>query len=668
MRLLSKLKIKSQITLLLIFPLLGLIYFATSIVSEKYLMAQKMDGLTNLIQFSIKVSDIIHEMQRERGVSGLFLENQGDTFATQELSQQRARTDEVIKELDQFLNLINIKDYHQDFQAELAHLDSLKRLEALREAVDTRQISEPQTIENYSKINEGLLDIIIQIASVDTHQDIFRFELAYINLLIAKEKAGLERSLLANAFVQKYFEPGQFKRFCELVAAQQVLLQRVNKLYLDQATGSFLKAKWSGKFIDETQRLRKIAYAATTDGVIENIDPNYWFKMQSGKMDILKEIAEKIANTLHDKAKHIESEVERQFMIVLIVTLIILVLAAIFVFLVSRETTASIRKTVHIAHAIAQGKLDNTIEVQATNEVGELLQAFLSMQTQLRERIEADKRIADEALRVNQALNTVSTSVFITDNHYQIIYANKAAYQLFKDNEFKIRKHLPNFDANSLVGSSIDMFHQNPHYQHQILTRLKTAHKANINIGELNMDLIITPVINAEGEHLGWVSEWNDRTAEVATEKEINHVMLAASQGDFSQRIVLENKTGFFKTLGEVLNQTLDYNQQMVDELMHVFAAIARGDLTQTITHNYAGSLEQLKNDVNATVMTLTNVMTAIQQTADAASQGDFSQRIDIKDKQGFFRALSEVLNHILDYNQQMVEDLMRVFAAIAQG
>ena len=59
--------------------------------------------------------------------------------------------------------------------------------------------------------------------------------------------------------------------------------------------------------------------------------------------------------------------------------------------------------------------------------------------------------------------------------------------------------------------------------------------------------------------------------------------MLAASQGDFSQRITLEHKSGFFKTLGEVLNQTLDYNQQMVEELIHVFAAIACGDLTQTI-------------------------------------------------------------------------------------
>lgn len=91
-------------------------------------------------------------------------------------------------------------------------------------------------------------------------------------------------------------------------------------------------------------------------------------------------------------------------------------------------------------------------------------------------------------------------------------------------------------------------------------------------------------------------------------------------QGDFSQRIDLSDKLGFFRTLSETLNQTLEYNQRMIDELMQVFSAVANGDLTQTITRDYAGSLEQLKNDVNATVNKLTTVVTAIQQTVDAVN------------------------------------------------
>ncbi|OQY46726.1 MAG: hypothetical protein B6247_27405, partial [Candidatus Parabeggiatoa sp. nov. 2] len=87
----------------------------------------------------------------------------------------------------------------------------------------------------------------------------------------------------------------------------------------------------------------------------------------------------------------------------------------------------------------------------------------------------------------------------------------------------------------------------------------------------------------------------------------------------------------------------------MIEELQQVFAALASGDLSQTITKNYVGSLEQLKNDVNATINKLTVVMSEIQKAAQAASSGDFSQRLDLSDKQGFFKTLSERLNRILD-------------------
>lgn len=61
------------------------------------------------------------------------------------------------------------------------------------------------------------------------------------------------------------------------------------------------------------------------------------------------------------------------------------------------------------------------------------------------------QRIANEALRINQAINCVSTSVIITDNHYKIIYLNSAAQQLFTTTESKIRQDLPPFFCPTVV-------------------------------------------------------------------------------------------------------------------------------------------------------------------------------------------------------------------------
>ncbi len=121
-------------------------------------------------------------------------------------------------------------------------------------------------------------------------------------------------------------------------------------------------------------------------------------------------------------------------------------------------------------------------------------------------------------------------------------------------------------------------------------------------------------------------------------EQEVKEIISSISQGDFDRRLNLEGKGGFFWTLSESINQIIQINQEMITETMRVFAALSQGDLTQTIAGNYMGSFEQLKNDANATVAHLTEIMTAIQQmanevnvAADELSQGNInlSQRTE---------------------------------------
>jgi methyl-accepting chemotaxis protein len=259
-------------------------------------------------------------------------------------------------------------------------------------------------------------------------------------------------------------------------------------------------------------------------------------------------------------------------------------------------------------------------------------------EVQLREHIEADKRAADEALRITCALDSATTNILITDAHYKIIYLNETAQCLFKKEEDKIRQDLPHFDANNLIGAHFDSFHKNPAQHRQLLAQLTRSHHARITVGGLTLDHIITPVINVRGEHLGVVIEFNNRTFEIATEQEINQVIHAASKGDFQQRIHLEDKTGFFKMFSEGLNQIMDFNQCATLDIMHITAAIAKGNLTQQIENNYVGMFEQLKTDINTMVQKLTDIMIAILQTvemvnraAEEISQGNLSlsQRVE---------------------------------------
>ncbi|MCV6636928.1 methyl-accepting chemotaxis protein [Candidatus Albibeggiatoa sp. nov. NOAA] len=95
--------------------------------------------------------------------------------------------------------------------------------------------------------------------------------------------------------------------------------------------------------------------------------------------------------------------------------------------------------------------------------------------------------------------------------------------------------------------------------------------------------------------------------------QEIETVSQAANQGDFQQRIALENKQGFFLQLANTVNQTLDNHLSLIKELQATFTTLAQGDLTQRIQQDYAGSLGQLKQNVNGTISKLDDIVYLIQ-------------------------------------------------------
>ncbi|BAP56743.1 methyl-accepting chemotaxis protein [Thioploca ingrica] len=345
--------------------------------------------------------------------------------------------------------------------------------------------------------------------------------------------------------------------------------------------------------------------------------------------------AKKLTDFASNKAKEFFNNANTQtdtiFIWVLVIVFIVISSGIALAFWIANLINQKINLAIGVANRISDGNLHNQIEVDNHTEIGKLLQSLDKMQIQLRERIEEltntqnqlkermeeDKRIADNALRINSALDKATTNILITDSEYHIIYLNEAAQQLFREEQGKIRTEIPNFDAEHLLGANINFFHKNPTHQRQLLAKLTNVHRVRINLGGVILDHIITPVINDQGERLGMVIEFNNRTLEVATEQEINEVVQIASQGNFKQRINLDNKTGFFQSFSESINKIMSLTQRMIEDIMRVFAALVQGDLTQTIQNDYTGAFEQLKNDANATVTRLIEIMTDIQQTAD---------------------------------------------------
>jgi methyl-accepting chemotaxis protein len=617
MTLLANLKIKYKLFLMLFFPVVGLLYFAPSTVLEKYQVAREMAVLEKITNFSVEIAELLHQMQLERDLSGAFAEHRGNQYAD-ELKQQRLKTDEVIESL---LENFKVEDFTVTLKTDWHKvIEMLHSIKAKRLLFNPALVSKTEAIETYSTIITDLIQLIQGIATLSNHNEILTLELNYILFLSSKELAGLERSILFSAFTQKRFAPGQFQQLVEVIAQQRLYRRSIFKWLATPEQQALLEQKFAASPFQETQRIREQIYAAGSEGTLADVDPSIWFQMQTQKINLLKDVENKLAQDLSAKADEIENRAYAEFQFALLIVSVLLSLAALLVYLLLKALTRPLQQAVAIADAITLGNLDNQIEANSNDETGRLLQSLAIMQGHLKKRLEEDKRIANEALRLNRALDSVTTYILMTDNQYHIIYLNEAAQRFFIAVEEIIRQELPHFEARRLLGASIDAFHKNPSHQHHILNSLTETHRTTLRIAGLFIDTHITPVINANGERLGAVVELTNRTLEVATEQEINAVIHAASQGNFQQRISLEKKTGFFQIFTERVNQIMELNEEMIKEIMLIFSALAQGDLTRTIDHNYTGDFEQLKQDANATVKKLTEVIMVIKQSAEVVN------------------------------------------------
>lgn len=262
------------------------------------------------------------------------------------------------------------------------------------------------------------------------------------------------------------------------------------------------------------------------------------------------------------------------------------------------------------------------IDLARRDEIGSLMAAIKSMEIKTGFDIAENKRIADENLRIKIGLDNVSTGVMIADNARNIIYVNKSVVDILSKAEADIRKQLPNFTAANLVGTNIDGFHVNPTHQAQLLSTLNSNYTAKMNLGGRAMVVSANPVINDQGHRLGAVAEWQDRTIEVAVEQEVAAIVHGAVMGNFTRRIEMQGKDGFFKQLGEGLNELMETTENGINDVVRVLGALSRSDLTQSITQDYAGSFGQLKNDANATVDKLKEIITQIKEATDNINTG----------------------------------------------
>jgi methyl-accepting chemotaxis protein len=292
--------------------------------------------------------------------------------------------------------------------------------------------------------------------------------------------------------------------------------------------------------------------------------------------------------------------------------------------LIMRALSRPMAHAVRVFGSIAAGHYDNEIVANGTDEASQVLRALDEMQGKLRQQIETERAQAAENARIRQALDKVSTNVVLADAAHRVIYLNETAEATFARTQFEIRKSLPGFDAAKLNGASLDSLSAEPAQQRRTLELATASAVEERTLGGCTFRTVINPVVSREGERIGTVMEWTDRTPEVAVEREMQSMLSAALGGELTQRIALEGKSGFFEALARGVNQLADNMAEIVAKVKHAAAEVYRGaeEISQG-NANLSQRTEEQSSSLEETASSMEEMTSTVKQNADNAGQAN---------------------------------------------
>ena len=219
MHILKNLKISYAFSLVALVPVVLALLFSTQLILKEWHHVTKLDRLSQLVSLSVKMSDLVHEQQKERGATAVFIGSKGARFRS-ELSAQRQETDKKRIALNTYLTDFQRADFSTEFNQKLsAVLATLGMMDDVRSKVDALGIPAPEAIAYYTGLNGQNLGLISDMASLSPDTQIATRIVGYANFLQGKERAGIERAVGANGFSTGQFNTKALNKFKTLIVA-----------------------------------------------------------------------------------------------------------------------------------------------------------------------------------------------------------------------------------------------------------------------------------------------------------------------------------------------------------------------------------------------------------------------------------------------------------------
>ncbi len=375
-------------------PLAVLSVLSIAIMTERLKDLSGYARLTANMSLIYDMGALIHEQQKERGATSVFLNSGGQTYG-RELTAQRLLTDAAMANIRKTLETIAEP-------AETRLGSTLRRIEAglndrmsLREAVDGLNIAIGDALGAYTAHNALLLQATSEIGKASNNRDIGILVLALESFLKGKEFSGIERAVGSGGFASGGFSITSATRVNGLIIRQQSAFDTFKRLASERDLAAYREIE-DLPATAELARMRAVAFRSVETGDIEGVTAANFFEAATVRIDAQKVLEDSMIAALADLTKKKSRE---ETAIVAVVASSLLLGAGLSIWLTMfciRNMLLSVRKISNAGDRLAKGDETAQLPDDSPAELGRIVWSINAFRKSVVEGREREAEIVEQ--------------------------------------------------------------------------------------------------------------------------------------------------------------------------------------------------------------------------------------------------------------------------------
>ncbi len=390
--LLQNLPMHRKLLLLLFFPSILLLWFATQSLLAQWQQYQNAVQVRAAISDHLLLGQLVNALQVERGSSGIFISSKGARFGA-EVKKARNGSDERLAALTG-LQRAELNDLMQALPGLRVQIDSFNLDATAAAAAYTKHIS--QLLQRNDAVVQTLTDLTLarQLATLND----------WIELI---ERAGRERAMVSLAFSQDQAEPALISRIAQNQGAFLVFSSRLQQSADDKA---LLQQADSAEYL----ALQPLVLQSAS-GQKFGQDAANWFSVASKRMAMLISHQQQLMQQIGDAAASQQAAARGSLLQAAVLLLLAVLVVAGFSLAIHRNIQQAMRQIRRLMQQLTGRDLTARSQYQGQDEFGQIAagmnQLAEELQQVMREIYFATQQVATAAEQASAVTRETSAGV-----------------------------------------------------------------------------------------------------------------------------------------------------------------------------------------------------------------------------------------------------------------